>query len=394
LARGIRRQIAEGTSSMGRLAPLLLLAGIAAGPAVAQPADVTVSVDMGRTNARVVLTHSQQVSYLIQEAEGRIEVVYTEPVLVAPSSEVFDDPILAGYEHAVRDRVTIRVGPSFRTFETFELRNPFRLVVDLQGSRTPAGPEMEITPRRREPSKTIIVIDPGHGGAETGAIGPTGLEEKTVTLDLARQVKRALQRDRSISVVLTRDDDRLISLDERTSIANHNQADLFLSIHLNGSPRASARGAETYYVSMDATDDEARTLAALENRSFGAEETEQRTVDGEARDLDLVLWDLAQNQFLAESSFLAEAMQRQFNELVGTRDRGVRQAPFRVLMGAMMPAILVEVGFISNAEEEERFRTTEYRMQVSTAIAAAVREFLTNLDRISAPGASRAPSGP
>ena len=210
--------------------------------------------------------------------------------------------------------------------------------------------------------------------------------EKNVTLDLAARLRQLLQQDPSISVVLTRDEDRQLGLDERTAIANHNQADLFLSIHLNASRRSGAKGAETYYLSTDATDDEARTLAALENRSYDVgDDSSVSKSDGNPSDLKLVLWDLAQNQFLAESSLLAERMQTQLNLLTDTRDRGVRQAPFRVLMGATMPAVLLEVGFISNAEEEERFRNLGYRNQTAKAMANAVREYLSDLDRLSAP---------
>jgi len=191
--------------------------------------------------------------------------------------------------------------------------------------------------------------------------------------------------------VLTRDEDRLVGLDERTAIANHNQATLFLSIHLNASPRPKAHGAETYFLSTKATDDEARTLAALENDASGVSDDSVYTVEGERRDLDLVLWDLAQNQYLAESSVLAENMQIHLNELTGTRDRGVRQAPFRVLMGATMPSILVEVGFISNPDEESQLRGEVYRTRVAQAMAAAVHDFLSDLERLSRPTYSGAP---
>ena len=158
-------------------------------------------------------------------------------------------------------------------------------------------------------------------------------------------------------------------------MANHNRADLFVSIHLNASRRRDAYGAETYFLSADATDDEARILAGLENRADGRPDGETPSLppDAKRRGLDLVLWDLAQNQYLAESSALAEAVQRELNVLTGTRDRGVRQAPFRVLMGATMPAILVEVGFISNPDE---------------ALARAVREFREGLETYQAPGDS------
>ncbi len=360
-----------------RLVPLLVLLAVAS-PISAQRTRVDVSVDRSTTSTRLVLTHSEQVGYVIEESSGRLEIIYSQPVAVEPGSQRFDDGVLRRYEQRRGNRLVLRTGDDFRGYESFELRNPFRLVLDLQSGAV--GSITAPPPAERDPTRKIVVIDPGHGGVETGATGPTGLREKEVALDLARRVQRRLQRDRNLTVVLTRDEDRLIGLDERTAIANHNRADLFLSIHLNASPRSTATGAETYFLSNDATDDDARTLAALENRAAGVSENQTNAAND--RNLDLVLWDLAQNQFLAESSLLAERVQWHLNALTGTRDRGVRQAPFRVLMGAMMPAILIEAGFLSNVEEEERFRSLEYRSRVAEAIETAVREFLRELDRL------------
>lgn len=369
-----------------RLVPLLVLLAAMA-PAFAQRTRIDVSVDRSPTSTRLVLTHSEQIGYLIEEGSGRLEIIYSKPVTIEPGSQRFENDVLKRYEQRRGNRLVLRTGEDFRGYETFELRNPFRLVLDLQDASVnniASAPEV-----RRDPRSKIIVIDPGHGGVETGATGPTGLREKEVTLDLARRVQRRLQRDRNLTVVLTRDVDRLIGLDERTAIANHNRADLFLSIHLNASPRSTAAGAETYFLSNDATDDDARTLAALENGASGVREDQ---IDESAgRNLDLVLWDLAQNQYLAESSLLAERVQWHLNALTGTRDRGVRQAPFRVLMGATMPAVLVEAGFLSNLEEEERFRSLDYRARVAEAIENAVREYLRELERLqrSDPAAGR-----
>ena len=362
-----------------RLVPLLVLLAAMA-PVFAQRTRVDVSIDRSSASTRLVLTHSEQIGYVIQEGNGRLEVIYSQPVSIEPASRRFEDNVLKRFELRRGNRLVLRTGEDFRGYESFELRNPFRLVLDLQNAS--AGNVSAAPQVKRDPRLKILVIDPGHGGVENGATGPAGLREKEVTLDLARRVQRRLQRDRNLTVVLTRDEDRLIGLDERTAIANHNRADLFLSIHLNASPRSTATGAETYFLSNDATDDDARTLAALENSASGVQDWIDTGTD---RNLDLVLWDLAQNQYLAESSLLAERVQWHLNALTGTRDRGVRQAPFRVLMGATMPAVLVEAGFLSNAEEEERFRSMDYRSRVAEAIEAAVREFLSELDRLQLP---------
>ena len=365
-------------SSRTLIALVVVLAALAAWPARA--AEIRVSVDRSPGSTRLLLTQSEPVSFTIQSSRNRITVRFTTPVVLEPAEMRFEeDRILERYR--MRDDYTLQldVGREFDRYEHFELRNPNRLVLDLKGSQKRRGARRTRSTPLAEP-KTIIVIDPGHGGVEHGAVGPTGLREKDVSLQLALQLRQMLHlRDPGISVVLTRDEDRLVGLDERTAVANHNKAALFLSIHLNAAPRRNAAGAETYYLSTDATDDEARNLAALENRSG-------RSTPSPKKDkLDLVLWDLAQNQYMAESAALAEAIQRQLNQLAGTRNRGVRQAPFRVLEGAMMPAILVEVGFISNPAEESRFKTTTYRTRVVGAITAAVQEFLLNLERFSSP---------
>lgn len=368
------------------VAAIVLSSCIVASPTVLAQATVDVSIDTAAGSTRLLLTHSAKVVYAIRELGTSIEIVYVDPVDIRPAAQELGNSTFLGYEVKEGRRLVLNTGPAFGHFDSFELRNPFRIVVDLQARRDSPDtvPLVPQTPRH-DPSQTIIVIDPGHGGVEKGAVGPTGLQEKNVALDISRRLRQALQQDPSTSVVLTRDEDRVVGLDERTAIANHNNADLFISIHLNSSPRSTAMGAETYFLANEATDDEARTLAALENRSSGVAEG-SLVVEGEKkRNLDLVLWDLAQNRFIAQSSALAESVQGHMNDLVGTRDRGVRQAPFRVLMGATMPAILVEVGFVSNREEEERLKTLTYRTAVVDALAAAVRDFLRDLKRLNGP---------
>ena len=356
----------------------LCLAFLAATASFAEEATVDVTIDSSPGSTRLVLTHSQPVVYVIEDVRGKVRIRYAEPVRLEPAEQRINDGILERYRIHDGRTLTLFTDRQYYSYESFELRNPFRLIVDLRGDLTKQDTRIDKRREWRGP-QTIIVIDPGHGGIEHGAVGPTGLMEKDITLALAKRLKRALRRaDRSLSVVLTRDEDRLVGLDERTAIANHNRADLFLSIHLNASPRKNATGAETYYLSTDATDEQARILAAQENRASGAG---PKPGDG----LDLVLWELAQNQYLAESSALAGSVQHQLNRLTGTRNRGVRQAPFRVLMGATMPAVLVEVGFISNADEEARFYSSQYQQQVVDAITTAVQKFLRNLRRFSEP---------
>jgi len=365
-----------------RIATWLLVAAALAAPAVAADpaATVDVAADAAGSTTRVVLTHSARVVYAVTTFEGRVEVVYADPVAFRPPAGEVGDGLLERWEARGDRTLVLHVGPGYAAFDSFELRNPLRLILDLKGdrdSRRPPGTERGeapgATPRRAD--RPVLVVDPGHGGVENGAIGPGGVREKDVALDVARRLRAALARD-DVTVVLTRDEDRHVDLDERAAIANHNRADLFVSIHLNASRRTGATGAETYYLSVDATDDDARAVAGIENAAAGAEVPELRD-----RGLDLVLWDLAQNRSLAESAALAEAVQAEMNALAGTRDRGVRQAPFRVLVGATMPAILVEIGFLTSPDEAARFEDPAYRDRVAEALARAVRAYLDDLGR-------------
>ncbi len=370
------------------LLPVLLLAFLATSSLPARDsgkAEILVTVDSSGSSTRLVVTKVDKVLHAITEFEGRVEIVFADPVVVKPASRQIDDPMLEGWSLQDDHRLVLRTGPGYRKYESFELRNPARLILDLIGKRSSAG----AGPRPRKGSRadrTVVVIDPGHGGKERGAIGPTGLEEKEVTLILARKLRTELQKDPTVSVVLTRDQDRFVPLDERTAIANHNRADLFISIHLNASRRTTAFGAETYFLSAEATDDEARLLAGMENAADDSKaELKAAMTDYKDRGLDLILWDLAQNQYMAESSDLAEAVQREMNQLTGTRDRGVRQAPFRVLMGATMPAILVEVGFVTNIDEERLLRQDGYLDRIIHALTRAVQEFQRGLDTYQSP---------
>ena len=213
------------------------------------------------------------------------------------------------------------------------------------------------------------------------------MQEKEVTLQIARKLAAALPKALSCRVVMTRDSDQAISLDDRTSVANHEKADLFLSIHANSSRVTGAHGAETYYLSLQASDKLAQEVASQENQT-GSDTSSSAA--GTNRDLDFILWDLAQSAHLKESSELAEVIQQELNALSGTENRGIKQAPFRVLVGATMPAVLVEAAFISNPEEEKRLSSAAFQENVADAVAKAVASFFAK--RRAAP--QRAASAP
>jgi len=219
----------------------------------------------------------------------------------------------------------------------------------------------------------VVVVDAGHGGDDEGARGPRGLREKELVLDVAARVSERL-RARGLEVVLTRTDDRFVGLEERTSMANDARADLFVSIHANGSSARSARGIETFFVSLEATDEDARSLAAQENEAFGEASAAVLPDDP----LLAILGDMIANEHLALSQEFASLVQRSLGG--ASESRGVKQAPFVVLMGVQMPAALVEIGFITNADEERSLQRVEHRDRLADGLAKAVLEFGRRFD--------------
>ena len=232
-------------------------------------------------------------------------------------------------------------------------------------------PETPLQMAARQTPVRLVVIDPGHGGSETGARGPGGLWEKDLTLKLARLLQAELRRDPGLRVMLTREDDSQVDLLKRAEAANNLRADLFISIHANASEVVGAAGFETFFLSLEATDDQARKLAALENVTLNL------TTAPESRlsDLELILGDMAQAEHLADSELFASLVQERLSRVMQTENRGVKQAPFRVLMQAAMPAVLVEVGFLSNFNEARSITRPETQTQMVQALAASVLAF-------------------
>lgn len=221
----------------------------------------------------------------------------------------------------------------------------------------------------------VVVVDAGHGGRDEGAIGPSGLQEKELVLDVVQRLARRL-RDRGLTVVLTRKDDRFLSLEERTAVANDARADLFLSIHANASRSRTPIGVETYFAALDASDESAREVAERENTALGATAPSPSFRDP----LATILGDLIESQHMEESSEFAKLAQTQLAAIDRARSRGVKQAPFVVLMGVQMPASLVEIGFLSNPSEERRLRRSERRDAIAAALSEAVVDFAQRYD--------------
>jgi N-acetylmuramoyl-L-alanine amidase len=248
------------------------------------------------------------------------------------------------------------------------LQDPFRLVLDVYRTREAGG---RPGPAAIEPLR-LIVLDAGHGGHDPGATGPSGLTEKEVVLDVVKRVARLLEEDLRVKVAMTRSADVFVPLRDRTNFANKQRADLFVSVHANAHPNAVSEGVETYFLSSEASDSDARQVAAAEN---GVVQLETPASRAKGDVLKSILWDLAQSEFQQESSFMAETVQDSMTRSLNLVNRGVKQAGFYVLGGAAMPAILIEIGFMTNPREEKRLAMPAYRESVARAIYAGLSEY-------------------
>jgi N-acetylmuramoyl-L-alanine amidase len=284
---------------------------------------------------------------------------------------------------AVRIVVDIK---SFKNYKIFSLKNPFRIVLDVWGqdlkrqtvasAAPPAQPSSEkLSPgaiaRQLALGVSRIVIDPGHGGKDYGAPGYLkGVHEKNVVLEIAKKLARKVESELKCDAILTRTTDRYLTLEERTAIANTQNADLFISIHTNAVRNKNAYGIETFYLNL-ATDDDAIRVAARENA------TSAKNIS----DLESILNDLMQNAKINESSRLAAMVQTEtYRHLKSNyshiRSKGVKKAPFYVLLGAQMPAILVETSFISNPRECKRLNSSKYQEELCNGIIRGIRQYI------------------
>ncbi len=274
-------------------------------------------------------------------------------------------------------------------YDSFRIENKRQLVIDFhEQAEPPAEPVPQpLQPSAPEPAKEppaapvtpppgrsgagspradrTIIIDPGHGGIEVGAKGKFGALEKDVTLAISLRLKSLIEKNLAYRVELTRDKDMDVPLENRAAMANNNRAALFISVHANGSVRRKAQGSETFFLSLNATDEESRRLAYLENNSA---EFEKPMDTANNDDIQMILWDMAQSAYLKQSQRLAETVQEELNALLGTANRGIKQAPFKVLTGVACPAVLVEVAFISNPDEEKELVTPGFQDNVAQAI--------------------------
>jgi N-acetylmuramoyl-L-alanine amidase len=289
------------------------------------------------------------------------------------------DGLLRGVRCGMKNHDTVRIVLDLETrseHKIFSLENPSRLVIDISGSKSSEKKEKETEDMVKKPeggreslSKTpsavsplTVVIDPGHGGKDPGAIGWRGLQEKDVVLRVAKKLEAKLKEHTNCHIIMTRMNDVFIPLEERTAIANGKKADLFISIHANASFNRERNGIETYFLNY-ASDEDALNVAARENAATKKNLT----------DLQIILNDLLLNSKINESSLLAGCVQGSLFKGLSERyskvnNLGVKRGPFYVLIGAEMPSILIEISFITHKQEGERLRDEGYLNLIASSI--------------------------
>jgi len=303
---------------------------------------------------------------------GRLDTVAVEAV--RPEGAVRE---VKAYQYSHSAQISFRLKPGISDYQIYPSPDPKKVVVLLWEGKTGKEPQ-----RKQELwAYHTVVLDPGHGGEDRGAVGPTGLEEKEVVLDVALRLAKLLREELGVQVVLTRTEDVFVPLHERARIAVNGGGQLFISIHCNSSRNSKAGGVETYFLS-DAKTEDAREVARRENASLRFEEAIPSLKDGDFTLRD-ILTDMLSDQFLKESQKLAACIQEELVRTLGLEDRGVKQAGFYVMLGteAAMPGALVELGFISNPREERLLRTSAFRRKAALALFRAIRSFKEQQER-------------
>jgi N-acetylmuramoyl-L-alanine amidase len=282
--------------------------------------------------------------------------------------------------------ITIDLGPRFASFRAADQPasgGATRIVIDLvaqteapapgapQPAPAPLPPVPELPPLLDLPPAgglRAIVIDAGHGGDDVGVKGTQGTLEKNVTLSVARRLKASLEARLGVRVLLTREGDQAVAPDQRAAVANNNKADLFISLHANASLRPGVSGAEVFYLNLEGYGDQGQ-------RASQATAEALPVLGGGSREIEITPWEMAQARYINQSATFAKAIEAALRERVPMSPRAVQQAPFRVLVGANMPAVLVEMGFLTNARQEQQLASDDHQNVLVQALVEGILRY-------------------
>ena len=329
--------------------------------------------------ARLTIDATPRATSMVAQDGQHLTITFDADALDAVVPGIQPDGLIAAIRTVEPATLVIDLGPRFMTFrassETIDTTS--RLVVDVMGPQSESQPAAPTpAPALPEPPALApvvpirtIAVDPGHGGSDLGAKGPGGSVEKDLTLAVARRLRTAVEGRLGIRVILTRDEDRAVPVDDRTAIANNNKADLFISLHANASYRPTVAGATIYVAAFDEAEQTRAALAPQRVPTFG----------GGLRDIELVPWNLAQIRFADRSARAAEILQGQLAGHVPLATQPVTKAPLRVLESANMPAALVEMGYLTNPEQEALLSGADFQSALVEALVTTVVKFRDQL---------------
>ena len=339
---------------------------------------VTVRLDAAAATARVTLDVLPSANPAIAQQGTRLVVRLDADALDLTVPTVVAGPLVQAIRFADASSIAIDLGPRFSTFKSASLPidDGLRVTIDLatdQPETTPVPTPAAQAPSEPPPLDLVlsngalrtVVIDAGHGGDDVGAKGVAGTLEKTLALAVARRVKTPLEARFGVRVVMTRDDDRAVPIESRTALANNNKADLFLSLHANASFRPETSGATVYVVSLKDVD--------LGNQRVGSER--MSVFGGGLRTVDIVPWGFAQIPHRAKSDEFAQTIVSALTDRVPVAPRTLEHAPLRVLESANMPAVLLEMGYLTNAREEAALAGADLQNALAQAVVDAVGRF-------------------
>ena len=345
---------------------------------------VTIRYDALGAAGRLTLDITPRATATVTQENEHLTIKFDADALDVPAAPLPSPPssgLILGVRNVDATTMAVDLGPRFAGFRAANLPvdATMRVVIDLVAAQTdapatappspaaPQAPPPELPPslgQTASPFRTIA-IDPGHGGDDEGVKIPGGAKEKDLTLAIARRFKGAIEARLGLRVLLTRDDDRSVPVDERTSVANNNKADLFVSLHVNGSMRPSTQGAAVYVAAFDRDAAQAAANHGERVPTFG----------GGSREIELVPWDLAQTRHLDQSSAFADMLEATLRGHVPLAAKPVDRAPLRVLESANMPAILVELGYLTNPEQAKTIVSDAFQNAVVQALFEAVVKF-------------------
>ena len=350
---------------------------------------VTVQYEDTGTSLRVTLDITPKATAAVVQDQGRllvrIDADALDPALAPPPPQ----NVLAGVRATEPNTIQMDLGPRFTSYRSstpISSGASAQLVIELLSAASevstaatvpalPAPGAANLPVFGVDPRSSIrtIVLDPGHGGDESGVAGAGGALEKDVVLSVARRVKGAIEGRLGIRVLLTREEDTKADADSRAAIANNNKADLFISLHANGSAAATAKGASIYYLSLDRFGEEARRQSQVDREVLPV-------YGGGTREFALVDWELAQAAHVQDSAAFAGLIEQKLRALAGISAVSAQKAPMRALAGANMPAVLIEMGYLSNPAEEKLLTSADFQNDMAQAITEAVIAFRDYLE--------------